>query len=72
VGCTPRQGGRRPVAVVGVSGPAVGNADGKAADDNGVAGVAERFLLCRDAERMVPDRGEGASLPAKLMDGGRA
>lgn len=74
MGCTPRTGGRRPVAVVGVSGPAVDNAGGKAAEGGGVAfdREAEGLLPCRE-ETMMLERGEDVSLLcATLMDGGRA
>jgi hypothetical protein len=74
VGCTPRTGGRRPVAVVGVSGPAVDNAEGKVAEGGGEVLDVEREGLrpSREDEMTVLERGEDISLPcAKIMDGGR-
>lgn len=74
MGCTPRMGGRRPVAVVGVSGPAVENVGGRVAEGGGVVLDVETEGLrpSREDEMTVLERGEDISLPcAKVIDGGR-
>lgn len=63
MGCTPRTGGRRPVALIGVSGPATDNAEGKVAEGGGVVLDVEREELrpSREDEPTVLERGEDVS-----------